>query len=86
MTGQIFRGDCDTDNGDDELADTHSESSDEKEPAATKAFNTPNARESHEHVDNIGCNRNEETILDTGVVEEGGTVIENEVDCRSKPR
>lgn len=79
LTGKVGLSNFDTNNRDDELANTHSDRTNEKESATTKAFNAPDTWESHEHVDNTSCNRNEEAVLDAGVGEESGAVVENEV-------
>jgi hypothetical protein len=84
LTRKVFHGDGNTNDGNDELADTHSNSSYEKEPATTETFDTPDARKGHADVDNIGRNSNKETVADARVLEEGCAIVEDEVDCERR--
>jgi len=72
--------DRDTHDGDQELANTHAGGTDQEQPPTTKPLNTPHARKSHEDVDNVGGDGDQEGVMNTRVLEEHGTVVEDEVD------
>jgi len=69
-----------TDNSDDKFADNHEGGSTNQESSATKSFNSPEGDRSGDDVDNIGNNLNCERVLDTRLLEESGSVVEDKVD------
>ena len=69
-----------TNNSNNKLADAHANSTEKEEIAATKAFHAPNARKSHENIDNICRDTDKEAVLDARVLEERCSIIENKVD------
>jgi len=80
LASNVLHRDGDTDDGDDVFAQTHSNGTDEKETATTEALNTPHSRNGHNHIDNVGDNGNYEWVGDAGILEEGGAIVEDEVD------
>lgn len=77
----VVETDGNTDDGDDELADKHTEGTDEKDAAATESLNGPEGQRSGEDVDEGEDERDEESVGDgTGGLEEGSRVVEDEVD------
>lgn len=83
MGSNVLDRDGNTDDGDDELADSHTSSTDEEKGTATELLNTPHTRQSHEHIDNASSDGNQEGVADAGALEEGGAVVEDEVDYAS---
>ena len=81
LTSQVVNRDGDTNDGDDELANTHASSADQEEAAATIALDAVHSRQSHEDVDDGSSDGNQETVLNTRVLEEGCAVVENEVNA-----
>lgn len=69
-----------TDNGNDEFANTHSDGSQEKQAATTHLLNEVKTGQSGGDVDQIGDETDDERIPDTRVLEELSTVVEDEVD------
>jgi hypothetical protein len=82
LTSQVVHRDGYANNRDQEFAHTHTNRTDKQQAAAAKPLDTPHARQGHEHVYDVCCNRDEERIRDTRIFKEGGTVVENEVDTR----
>jgi len=80
LSGDVGGRDSDANDGDHEFANAHSDGTDQEQPPTTESFDTPHAGESHEHVDDINGNGDQEGAGNTGVLEEDGTVVENEVD------
>ena len=80
LSSQVLDRDSDTDDGDDELANTHSCGTDEEETTTTEALDTPDTGESHEDIDDTSSNGDDERVGDTGGIEERGAVVEDEVD------
>ena len=78
LTGLVLGGDGDTDDRDEVLADTHDGGTVEEERAATEPLDTPHTRKGHEHVDDVGGDRDQEGVLDTRVLEEGRAVYESQ--------
>lgn len=71
----------DTNNGDDELADNHSESTPQQQRATTNFLNGPESNRSREHVDDGGDHADEERVVDGSEgLEEGCAEVEDEVD------
>jgi hypothetical protein len=82
LPSEVVDGDCNTNNRHNEFAYTHADSADKKQTTATETFHTPDARNSHANIDNVGGDENQEWIFYARVVEEGCSVIEDEVDAR----
>ena len=80
MGGNVLDRDGNTNDGDDELANGHASSTDEEEGTTTELLNTPHTRQSHEHIDNASSDGNQEGVADAGALEEGGAIVEDEVD------
>lgn len=74
LTRLVVNGDGDTDDGDKVFANTHANGTDEQETTTTEALDTPHSGEGHEHIDDVSRNRNEEGVLDAGVLEERSTL------------
>lgn len=70
-----------TRDGNDELAHAHAHRTDEQQPAASEALDTPHARECHEAVDDVCRDADEEGVFDARVLEENRAVVEDEVDA-----
>ena len=70
--------DGDANDRDEILANTHDGSAVEEERAATEPLDTPHTRKGHEHVDDVGGDRDQEGVLDTRVLEEGRAVYESQ--------
>lgn len=69
-----------TSNGDNELADSHTDGTEEEEVAATPLLNKVETREGRGDVDARGNHSDNEGVLDARVLEERGSVVEDEVD------
>lgn len=69
-----------TSDSDDELADSHADGAEEEEVAATPLLNHPETGEGGGDVDGRGDHRNDEGVAEPCVLEELGTVVEDEVD------
>ena len=80
LARQIFRGDCDTDDGDDELANAHASGTNQEEVAATETLHTIDTGQSHKYVDNTGGDGDQKSVLYTRVFEESCSVVEDKVD------
>jgi hypothetical protein len=77
----VVETDSNTNDSNDELADKHTEGTDEKDTAATESLNGPERQRSGEDVDEGEDERDEESVGDgTGGLEEGSRVVEDEVD------
>ena len=71
----------DTDDGDDELADNHAESTPQEQRTTTDLLNSVERERSGADVDNGGDDAEQEGVLDCAELgEEGGTEVEDEVD------
>jgi hypothetical protein len=80
LPGQVLGRNRDTDDGDQVLANAHAEGTNQQQSPTTKPLHAPHAGESHEHVDDVGGDGDQERIGNTRVLEKDGTVVENEVD------
>lgn len=65
-----------TDDGDEELAESHANGTHQKERATTPLLNEVETGEGGDRVDDVGGHGDEEGVLDTGGLEEGGTVVD----------
>jgi len=83
LSGLISRGCCNTDNGDNVLADTHSGGSNEEEFATSEVIDCPDTWNGGDDVDDIGDDTDDERILNTGLNEEGRSIVENELKYQS---
>jgi len=70
----------DTDNSNDELADGHNNGSGQKHVSSTGSIDHEDTGDSTDDIDNVGDDGNDEGVGDTRSLEEGGTVVEDEVD------
>jgi len=70
----------DTNNGNDELANSHDDSSAEKHRSSTGSIDHENTGNSANNVDDVGDDSDDEGVRDTGSSEEGRAVVEDEVD------
>ena len=80
LTSNILHRDGNTNDGDDVFAQTHANSTNEKEATTAEAFNTPHSRNGHNHIDDVGNDGNDEWVFDSGILEEGGAIVKDEVD------
>jgi len=69
----------DTDSRDNELADTHANSTPEEEWAATSLLNKVKTREGRDGVDNVSDEAIDEGAANVGIGKVGNTVVEDEV-------
>ena len=69
-----------TDDADQKLAEGHPSGADQEQLPTTKPLDTPHTRESHEHVDDIDGDSDQERVMNTRVLEEHGAVVDDEVD------
>jgi hypothetical protein len=77
----LVETDSDTNDGDEELADQHAESSVDEQRAATEALNRPERQRGGADVDKGEDERDQEGVLDgTCRLQEGSRVVEDEVD------
>lgn len=72
---------CNTNNGDDKFTEAHAGSSDEQQPSTADAIDELNTENSHDSVDDVQDDRDNEGILDASLLEEGSSIVENEVDA-----
>ena len=77
----VLHGDGDTDNGDEVLADEHTNGTDQEKTTATDVVNGPERGDGHTDVDDSSGDRDREGVGDTGLLEEGRTVVEDKVDA-----
>lgn len=70
LAGSVLYGDGDTDDGDEELAHAHPESTPDEEGTTTEPLDTPHAGNGHEDVHDVCGDGGEEGVVDTGVLEE----------------
>lgn len=84
LAGKVVDRHGDTNDRNDVFADGHTGGTNEEQPAATEAFDTPDTRECHEHVHDVRRNRDEETIADARIEEESCAIVEDEVDCEGE--
>lgn len=77
----LVEADCNTDDGDKELADKHAKGTGNEDSSSTEALNSPEGEGSRADVDKGEDERNEEGVVNgTGRLEEGSRVVEDEVD------
>ena len=80
MSDIILGRDRDGNDGDQELANTHADGTDQEQPPTTEPLDTPHARGSHEDVDNVDDGGYQERVGNPGVLEERSAVVDDEVD------
>lgn len=71
-----------TDDGDDELTETHTSGSDEQQLTAPELLDSPEPGKRRDRVDAAGYHTDDEGILNARVLEERCTVVEDEVNPR----
>lgn len=77
----VVETDRNTDDGDQELADKHAQSTDDKDRATAELLDSPERDGGGAHVDQREDQRDKESVADgTGGLEEGRRVVEDEVD------
>lgn len=77
----MVEADGDTNDGNEELADEHTKSTNKKNGSTTESLNSPERQGSGADVDEGEDERDEEDVVDgTGGLEEGSRVVEDEVD------
>lgn len=69
-----------TDDGDDQLRHTHANGTEQQKRATTPLLDHVKTGEGRHDVDDVGDQGDHEGVLDAGVLEEGGAVVEDEVD------
>jgi len=69
------------DDGDDELAHAHADGAEEEERAPAPLLDHVEAGKGGEDVDDVGDQADDEGVGDAGALEEGGAVVEDEVDA-----
>lgn len=79
MSGEVVSGSRYTDDGDNIFADAHASSTDEEKLTATEIIDCPHTGDGGNDVDNIGNDRDDERIGDTGLSEESGSVVEDKL-------
>jgi len=80
LAGLVLDGDGDTDDGDEVFADEHAKGTEEQETTTSDTVNGPHSGNGHSDVDDVGGDRDDEGVLDAGVLEESRAVVEDEVD------
>jgi hypothetical protein len=78
---QVLGSNDSTSNGNDELADSHANGTEEQKLAATPLLDEPQTGNSRSNVDAGSDHGNDEGVLDTSVLEEACAVVEDEVDA-----
>jgi hypothetical protein len=77
----VIEADCDTDDGDEELADQHAQCTPDQEWATTELLNSVEGDRRRAHIDQGEDERDQECVADgTSRLQEGGRVVEDEVD------
>jgi hypothetical protein len=77
----VVEADGDTNDGNEELADKHTEGTDEEDASATESLNSPEGEGSRADVDEGEDERDEEDVVDSASgLEERSRVVEDEVD------
>ena len=72
--------DGDSDDGDEELAGAHDDGSPDEELPSAGSVDEEDTGDGHDDVDDVGDDGDDERVRDTGSLEEGGSVVEDEVD------
>jgi len=80
LADEVFRGDGDTDDGDNEFANAHTGGTNQEKVAATETFDTVDTRQSHKYVDKTGDDGDHEAVFYTRILEESCSVVEDKVD------
>jgi hypothetical protein len=61
-----------------EFTDTHANSANEEETATTEALDTVHSWKRHEHIHDVGRDSDQERLVDSRVLEERSTKVEDE--------
>lgn len=80
LGSQVLNTSDSTGNSDDELADSHTDGTEEEEVAATPLLDEVETWKGGGDVDARGNHSDNKGVLDTRVLEEGSTIVEDEVD------
>lgn len=79
--GGVLAGGCCAEDGDEELGDAHADGAPEEDGAAAPFLDGVEAREGGGDVNAVGDEADDEGVLEAGVLEELGAVVEDEVDA-----
>lgn len=71
-----FSWEDNTDNGNDELANAHDNSTPDKETASSELFNHVERGRSSNDIDHVGNDRNQEGVAHADLLKESGSVID----------
>lgn len=80
LGGGVFVTEVSAEGSNDELTDGHVEGTTDEEPSTTSSLHEEERRNSHDDVDNVRGNGEQEWITGAGGVEELSAVVEDEVD------
>ena len=80
LSGDVLSRDCDTNDGGQELANAHADGTDQEGLPSTELLDIPHARESHEDVDDIDGDSDQERVGNARVLEKRGTGVDDEVE------
>lgn len=81
LGGWVLGADDGARDGDDELAHGHADGAEEEEVASAPGFDEVESGEGGGYVDGGGDHGDDEGVVEPGVLEEGGAVVEDEVDA-----
>lgn len=76
LVGMRVAGEGGADTGDDQLADSHADGAEHEQVATTPLLDHPETGEGGADVDDVGDQSDGEAVGDTGVLEEGGAVVD----------
>jgi hypothetical protein len=76
LVGDCVAGEGGADTGDDQLADGHADGTEHEQVATTPLLDHPETGEGGADVDDVGDQGDGEAVGDTGVLEEGGAVVD----------
>ena len=81
VLNELVESDGDSDDGDEELTDHHTTGTDDQELSSTKLLDSVERDGGRAHIDDGEDHRDDEGVIDSaGRLEEGGRVVEDEVD------
>lgn len=79
LDGEVVGANNGAGDGDDELAHGHADGAEQEQLAATPLLDEPQTGEGRDDVDAGGDHGDDKGVVDASVLEEGGTVVEDEV-------
>lgn len=80
LSGEILGTRYGADDGDDVLADTHSNGTQKEQVAAAKLLDEVQAWEGRDDVDSVGDDLDDKRVLEAGALEVLGAIVEDEID------